>query len=117
MTLKKILLLITILLFFGCSSNLQKAATFKPIHGHVVDSNGKPLSGIIVILNPIKDGYPMLCSTNAEGAFISDGAYGPYIYSFLQGKYKDKIPEEYMSPNMNNIVEISDKEVICVIKK
>jgi hypothetical protein len=96
------------LLFMGCGPGMM--ADPVPVTGKATFADGKPVSGVILTLQPTRTGHLTGFKLNADGTFQGDAVPGTYTYFFNaesdDAAYKN-IPEKFRSADLERIVTVS----------
>ena len=103
----------------GCAPLIRSAGTVEKFQGQALNTDGKPLANVLVILQPTERGYEIELEANEEGKFAGEGIPGKYIYYFAEskrGKIKlpKGLPSHFLEPNIEHLVSVQpNTDIVC----
>jgi hypothetical protein len=106
----------------GCGPTIRSVGTVEKFQGQALNSDGKPLANILVILQPTQRGYEIELEANSEGKFSGEGIPGEYVYYFAESKRsKAKLPKglpsSFLEPKMEHLVSVQpNADVVCKVE-
>ena len=123
-SLKFQLVLIPCLLWWlsGCEPHGRSLPPYESFAGRALTVDGKALTDVVVVLQPISKGYEIEMEVDAEGRFSGEGVPGKYVYYFRPSGRNKKgfpgpIPPEYQEPKIEHLIELGAvDEVVCQLK-
>jgi hypothetical protein len=92
----------------GCAYNVPPMGDPVSVSGKVT-SGGAPVSGVVLMLQPLEDGHPAPCKLGAEGTFEAKLVPGKYAY-FVQKDADDaalaKVNAKYHAADLGRTVAV-----------
>lgn len=115
--------LIFIALIIGCSGQPEQIGPSSAFSGKLSGADGAPLGNVLLTLQPLETGHPILLKVDSEGAFQGEGVPGEYAYSV--GKSPDakairnvslnRVPGGFLEPSMDRTVQIGDSPEVQIV--
>lgn len=102
----------------GCGPSIRSVGTFEKFQGQAINVDGKPLSNVLVILQPTERGYEIELEVDSDGKFSGEGIPGKYIFYFAESKSgkhklpKGFLPSNYLEPKLEHVISVQAKEEI-----
>jgi hypothetical protein len=81
---RNLLLLLVGLLLTGCSNSAPQMSAPVAVSGKV-SAAGAPVSGCVLMLQPLEDGHPAPCTLGPDGTFQANLVPGKYAYFVQKG--------------------------------
>jgi hypothetical protein len=104
----RIVLVLLALTVSGCAYNVPPMGDAVSVSGKVT-SGGAPVSGVVLMLQPLEDGHPAPCKLGAEGTFEAKLVPGKYAY-FVQKDADDaalaKVNAKYHAADLGRTVAV-----------
>lgn len=86
-----------LLMTIGCGMNPPPLAGPISVSGKVVASNGKPVGGVAVNLQPLENGYMKTVDVKPDGTFTVETHEGKYAYFFTPKAGAKAVPPQVAS--------------------
>ena len=103
------ILLIGLSMTLGCGMNPPPLAGPINVTGKVVTSDGKPVGGVSVNLQPLENGYMKTVDVKPDGTFTVETQAGKYAYFFTPKAGTKAVP-----PQVANLGEASMERTVNV---
>ena len=103
------ILVIGLLVTVGCGMNPLPLAGPISVNGKVVASDGKPVGGVSVNLQPLENGYMKTVDVKPDGTFAVETQAGKYAYFFTPKSGTKAVP-----PQVANLVEANMQRTVNV---
>ncbi len=103
------LIAICLLLSAGCGMNPPPLAGPVSVTGKVVTSDGKPVGGVSVNLQPLENGYMKTVEVKPDGTFEVETQAGKYAYFFTPKTGTKAVP-----PQVANLIEANLERTVTV---
>lgn len=94
----------------GCGMNPPPLAGPVNVSGKIVGSDGKPVSGVAVNLQPLENGYLKTVEVKLDGSFAVETQAGKYAYYFTPKSGSKAVPPQVaplIEPNMDRTVVVA----------
>jgi len=115
----RILLILVFPILLGCGTSVTQVSDPQKFKGKAVGSGDSPLANVLVVLQPMEQGFVTECETNVQGEFEADLVPGKYAYYFAASKKtKSPIPKSisasYLEPKAEHVVTIAPgSDILC----
>lgn len=107
----------------GCGRRIHSAGEIGPIHGVVENGDGSTLSNVLLVLQPLENGYVTELEVGPKGEFSGEAIAGKYAFYFAPSKVAKRkelpksIPTEYRDAKIDHSITISPGEtIVCKIR-
>ena len=98
-----------LLMTLGCSMNPPPLAGPVSVNGKIVTSDGKPVGGVAVNLQPLENGYMKTVDVKPDGTFAVETQAGKYAYFFTP-----KAGTKALPPQVANLAEANMERTVIV---
>ncbi len=114
------ILLLTLVL--GCSGDVELLDEPAAFSGKLTNADGSPVGNVLLTLQPLENGHPVLLEVDASGKFQGVGVPGEYVY-FLGASAKPsssghaalkKISADFLQANMEHKLKIGESPELNV---
>jgi hypothetical protein len=105
-----LLVIIGLSMILGCGMNPPPLAGPVSVSGKVVKSDGKPVGGVVVNLQPLENGYMKAVEVKPDGTFAVETQAGKYAYFFTPKSDAKAVP-----PQVAQLVEASLERTVNVV--
>jgi hypothetical protein len=89
-----LVIIIGLLMTFGCGMNPPPLAGPVSVSGKVVESDGQPVGGVVVNLQPLENGYMKAVEVKSDGTFAVETQAGKYAYFFTPKSGTKAVPSQ-----------------------
>lgn len=89
-----LIMIIVLALTLGCGMNPPPLAGPVSVSGKVVESDGKPVGGVVVNLQPLENGYMKAVEVKSDGTFAVETQGGKYAYFFTPKTGAKAVPPQ-----------------------
>ncbi len=104
------------MLTLGCGQGASPVDQPVSVEGKV-ESQGKPVGGVTLILQPLDAGYVQNVDVSADGTFKVNTQAGKYAYYFSPAKSAKSVPpaaQKYVEASMERTVVVASGQPIVI---
>ncbi len=94
--------------FSGCAYNVPPMGDPVSVSGKVT-SGGAPVSGVVLMFQPLENGHPAPCKLGADGAFearLVPGKYAYFVQKDADGAALAKVNAKYQEADLGRTVTV-----------
>ena len=111
-------LFMLIFCFVGCGSRVQLKPAPTQVSGKV-SRGGQPLSGMVVVFQPLGDGHMREFPIQKDGSFRGELVTGEYAYYLAKrtgpgAMLTPKLSAKYFEPDMSRTVTVEPDELLAI---
>ena len=100
---------IGLLVCVGCGMSAPQLAGPVSVTGKVVGSDGKPIGGMLLNVQPLEQGYQRAVEVKPDGTFSVETESGKYAYYFTPKSGAKAVP-----PSVSSLVEASLDRTVTI---
>jgi hypothetical protein len=116
MMMRIVTLLAALLLICGCGTKIEQIGAASQFTGKLTGPDGAAVGNVLLTLQPLEAGHPVLMEVDAKGEFKGEGIPGEYAYfvgkSSKGGASGDatlkKLPQAALEANMTRKVKLGE---------
>jgi hypothetical protein len=106
----------------GCSDNAELLAPSSVFDGKLTSADGAPVGNVILNLQPLEAGHPVLLEVDEQGKFKGEGVPGEYAYFIAKSAKKGaaaeaalkKVPAQFLEANMDRKVKLGESSSLAI---
>ncbi len=106
-----------LLIITGCGMSPPQLAGPVNVNGKVVASDGKPVGGMVVNLQPLEQGYSKAIDVKPDGSFSVETQAGKYAYFFTPKTGSKTVPPQvanFSEAHMERTVVVSAGQELAI---
>lgn len=106
----------------GCADNVELLTTNSTFTGKLTAADGAPVGNVLLSLQPLETGHPVLLEVDEQGSFKGEGVPGEYAYFVAKSAKKGaaaeaalkKVPAEFLEANMTRKVKLGESSELAI---
>lgn len=106
----------------GCSDGVEMLAASAAFEGKLTTADGAPVGNVLLSLQPLEAGHPVLLEVDEQGNFKGEGVPGEYAYFVAKSAKKGaaaeaalkKVPAEFLEANMTRKVKLGESGSLAI---
>ncbi|RPH83838.1 MAG: hypothetical protein EHM77_01190 [Planctomycetaceae bacterium] len=114
--------LVAIAACIGCSDSPQPLGASSAFSGKLTTADGAPVGNVLLNLQPLESGHPVLLEVDEQGNFKGEGVPGEYAYFVAKSASKGasaeaalkKVPAEFLEANMTRKVKLGESSELAI---
>jgi hypothetical protein len=115
--------LVFVALIIGCSGQPGQIGPSSMFTGKLTAADGAPLGNVLLTLQPLEIGHPVLLEVDAGGGFQGEGIPGEYAYfvgkpsgaKAVRNVSLSRLPSDFLEPSMNRTIRIGDSPDLQIV--
>lgn len=106
----------------GCSDSAELLAASSAFTGKLTAADGTPVGNVLLNLQPLEAGHPVLLEVDEQGNFKGEGVPGEYAYFVAKSAKKGgaaeaalkKVPAQFLEANLDRKVKLGESSSLAI---